>query len=157
MIDSRKVIELVESFLSDLQDESIYLVEVTVSPSNRIVVELGADNGLSIDLCVKLNKHIEGAFDREVEDFELEVGSAGLTSPFKVLRQYLSAVGSKVELLIKGGRKEKGQLQSANEEGLTLVVTRLVKPEGAKRKVEVEETLAFKYEDLLQSKRIIEF
>ncbi len=157
MIDSNKVKELVETFLSSLQDESVYLVEVRVSKANNIIVELGADKGLGIDLCVKLNKYIENAFDRDEEDFELEVGSAGLTSPFKVLRQYVGAVGSKVEMLLKGGKKEKGVLQSADETILKLLVQRLVKPEGAKRKIEVEEVLEIKWDDLLQCKRIIEF
>ncbi len=157
MIDSKEIKELVDSFLRELNDEHIYLVDVSVTPANRILVELGADKGLNIDLCVKLNKHIEAAFDREVEDFELEVGSAGLTSPFKVLRQYIGAIGSKVELLLKGGKKEKGELQAADESGLKLLVTRLVKPEGTKRKVEVEEILEVPFEEVLQCKRIIEF
>ncbi len=157
MIDSKVVKELVEGFLIEQKDDSIYLVDVSVSTANRIVVELGSDKGLDIDLCIKINKHIEAAFDREKEDFELEVGSAGLTSPFKVLRQYQSAVGSKVELLIKGGKKEKGLLQHADEQGLELVLTRLIKPEGAKRKVEVEETLKLTFDEVLQCKRIIEF
>ncbi len=157
MIDSNKVRELIETFLSEHQDEGVYLVDATVSKANNIVVELGSDKGLGIDFCVKLNKHIESAFDRDVEDFELEVGSAGLTSPFKVLRQYQGAVGSKVELLLKVGKKEKGELQFVDEEGLKLLVYRLVKPEGAKRKVEVEEVLEVKYDELLQCKRIIEF
>ncbi len=157
MIDSTKVKDLVEGFLLELQNDSVYLVDVIVSKANRIVVELGADKGLSIDLCVKLNKHIEAAFDRDVEDFELEVGSAGLTSPFKVLRQYTGAIGSNVELLLKGGKKEKGELQSADESGLKLAVKRMIKPEGAKRKVEVEEVLELKYDELLQCKRIVEF
>ncbi len=157
MIERNKVKELVEVFLSEHQDEAVYLVDVTVSKANSIVVELGSDKGLGIDFCVKLNKYIENAFDRDVEDFELEVGSAGLTSPFKVLRQYLGAVGSQVELLLKGGKKEKGELQFADEEGLKLLVSRMVKPGGAKRKVEVEEVLELKYDELLQCKRIIEF
>ena len=107
-----------------------YIVEVAVHPGNRIIVELGARGGISIDACVALSKHIEGQLDREAEDFELEVGSAGLTAPFKVLRQYTDAIGEEVEVLRKGGIKEKGVLSDATAEAITLTVVRKVRPEG---------------------------
>ena len=150
MIEKSYIEEITSSYCATEHPE-YYIVEVAVHPGNRIVIELGAPTGLSIDACVALSKHIEGKLDRETEDFELEVGSAGLTSAFKVLRQYTDAV------LRKGGIKEKGTLRAASAEGITLAVLRKVRPEGQKRKIEVEEELSIPMDEILQTKRVLKF
>ena len=93
----------------------------------------------------------------EAEDFELEVGAAGLTAPFKILRQYTDAIGEEVEVLRKGGIKEKGVLSDATAEAITLTVVRKVRPEGQKRKIEVEEALPIPMDEVLQTKRVLKF
>ena len=77
--------------------------------------------------------------DREEEDYELEVGSAGIGQPFKVLQQYLIHIGKEVEILTKEGKKLEGVLKDANEENFTVTIEKKVKPEGAKRPKLVEE------------------
>lgn len=156
MIEQSLVKSVVQEYITQ-EAPDLYIVEVSVHPGNRIVVEVGADQGVGIDECVALNKRIEGLFDRDVEDFELEVGSAGISSAFKVLRQYQSAVGSEVELLRKGGVKERGTLVAVSEEFVQLEVERKVKPEGAKRKQLVREVIDIPMEEVLQTKRIIKF
>ena len=156
MIAKSLIEQLVTDFCAS-EHPDYYIVDVAVHPGNRIVVELGADEGISIDVCVVLTKHIEAHLDREVEDFELEVGSAGLTSPFKVLRQYEGAIGEELEVLRKGGVKEKGLLTAATAEAITLTVVRMVRPEGAKRKQAVEEALVIPIEEVLQAKRVLKF
>lgn len=156
MIEQKLVAECVETLL-EAEYPAHYIVEVAVHPGNRIVVELGCDQGVGIDECVRISKHIESQFDREVEDYELEVGSAGITSPMRVLRQYQSAVESEVEVLCRGGIKLRGQLLAASEEGIVVEIIRRVKPEGAKRKVDVVESLTLSYGDILQCKRVFNF
>ena len=85
MIDKELIVKLVEEKLAS---SSNYLVDVAVQPGNIIVVEIDNDESVCIDDCVELSRYLEDHLDRDVEDFELEVGSAGITSPFKVLRQY---------------------------------------------------------------------
>ena len=85
------------------------------------------------------------------------MGSAGLTAPFKVLRQYTDAIGEEVEVLRKGGIKEKGVLSDATAEAITLTVVRKVRPEGQKRKIEVEEALPIPMDEVLQTKRVLKF
>ncbi len=145
MIDKNKVMSLVEEALADSQS---YLVDVIIKPGNFIVVEIDNDEGVDIDECIKISRHIETGFDREVEDFELEVGSAGLTSPLKVLRQYQKNIGNPVEVLTKDGKKMAGILKEANDEGFVIVVTVKEKPEGSKRKIDVEHDLSFKYDEV---------
>lgn len=156
MIAKSLIEQLVTDYCSS-KHPNYYIVDIAVHPGNRIVVELGADEGISIDSCVLLTKHIEGHLDREVEDFELEVGSAGLTSPFKVLRQYQGAIDQELEVLRKGGIKEKGHLTAVSAEAITLTVVRMQRPEGAKRKVAVEESILIPMEEVLQAKRILSF
>ena len=154
MIDKRVIEQLVEEKLAS---SSNYLVSVEVQPGNIIVVEIDNDDAVSIDDCVELSQYIEEHLDRNAEDFELEVGSAGITSPFKVLRQYKKNIGNEVEVLTKNGVKLTGLLKSADEEGFVVTVTKQVKPEGAKRKVTIEEDLPYTYNEIKYTKYLIRF
>ena len=139
MIDKQIIIDLVDQYLLNTESES-YLIEVTVSRDNNIVVELDNDEAVDIDECVELSRYIDQHLDRDVEDYELEVGSAGLTSPLKKLRQFAKFEGETMEVLCRDGKKLKGVLGAADEEGFTLSFTKKVKPEGSKKKIEVTET-----------------
>lgn len=154
MIDKELIKNIVEAHMDDM---SMFLVDVIVRPGNSIVVEIDSDNGIGIDDCVSLSRKIEASLNRDEEDFELEVGSAGITSPFKILRQYQKNIGNEVEVLSKDGRKISGVLKEANDENFTLVIVKKVKPEGAKRKIEVEENLVFSYDEIKYTKYQIRF
>ena len=145
-----KVVEL-------LGDGSAFLVGVTVAPDNTIVVTIDDDDRVDIEFCEKLHRDIEACFDREVEDYSLEVGSAGLTSPLVLPRQYQKSIGGEVEVLTKVGQKFYATLASADEESFTVEVTKKVKPEGAKRKIEVVEEETYKYTDVKYVKNVITF
>lgn len=154
MIDKIKVNQIITNYLAET---SYYLVDLNVSNDNHISIEIDSFDGVSIDFCVELNKHIESQIDRETEDYELEVSSAGLTEPFKVLKQYEKNLGNEVEVLTKQGKKLSGILQEANEEHFVLMVEKTEKPEGSKRKVTVQEDLIFNYSDIKYTKYIIRF
>ncbi|MDH6386764.1 MULTISPECIES: ribosome assembly cofactor RimP [unclassified Dysgonomonas] len=154
MIDKQQIIDITTQHL---QNTAMFLVDVQVRPGNIIVVEIDSEDGISIEDCVLLNKNIESHFDREVEDFELEVGSAGITSPFKIVRQYQKNIGNEVEVLTKDGRKLSGVLKDCNEQQFVVTITRMEKPEGAKRKVAVEEDLTFGYDEVKYTKYQIRF
>lgn len=154
MIEEHFIKDLVEKYLAEHWSD-LYLVDLKVHPNARVVVELGSAKGISIDQCAELSKYIESQLDREVEDFELEVGSAGITAPFKVLRQYLDSVGEEITVLRKGGIKEHGILNRASERVIELIVERKVKPEGAKRKMLVKEHIEIPMEEILEAKRVI--
>ena len=145
MIGKNIVISLVEEALAGSES---FLVDVIVKPGNLIVVEIDNDEGVDIDECVKISKHIEESLDREAEDYELEVGSAGLTSPFKVLRQYQKNIGNPVEVLSKDGKKIAGLMKEADEDGFTITVMVKEKPEGSKRKIDVEHDIRYKYDEV---------
>lgn len=154
MIEKSVVSRIVNEWL---EDKDYFLVDVAVSTDNRIAVEIDHAEGVWIEDCVKLSQYIESKLDRETEDFELEVGSAGIGQPFKVLQQYVNHVGSEVEVLTTEGRKLAGVLKSVDEEHFTVTLTKKVKPEGAKRPIMVEEDETFAYNEIKYTKYLINF
>ncbi|OAV74833.1 Ribosome maturation factor RimP [Bacteroidales bacterium Barb7] len=154
MIDKQKVVRLAEEGIAVTTH---FLTDVTVTPDNVIVVEIDNDKAIGIDDCAALSRFIESRLDRDAEDYELEVGSAGVTSPFKVLRQYAKNIGNEVEVLLKKGVKLTGILKAADEQGIVLAVEKQVKPEGAKRKEIVQEEHTYIYEEIKYTKYLIRF
>ena len=154
MIDRNIVSGIVGEWL---EDKDYFLVDVTVSPDDKIVVEIDHAEGVWIDDCVDLSRFIESKLDREEEDYELEVGSAGIGQPFKVLQQYLIHIGREVEVLTKEGKKLDGILKDANEEKMTLTIQKKVKPEGAKRPKLVDEDVTYTYDEIKYTKYLISF
>ncbi len=135
----------------------IFLVDVTVSPDNRIVVEIDSPHSLDIDTCVRITRGIEQEFDRDVEDYELEVGSAGLTAPFKVRGQYEKNVGRKIEVLTTDGRKLKGVLASLADSGFVLRVSQKVKEPGRKRPVMTDTDIDIPFDSVKKANVLLEF
>ena len=154
MIDKNVVSGIVNEWL---EDKEYFLVDVSVSPDDKIVVEIDHAEGVWIDDCVELSRFIESKLDREEEDYELEVGSAGIGQPFKVLQQYLIHIGKEVEVLTKDGKKLEGVLKDANEENMTLTIQKKVKFEGAKRPKLVEEDITYTYSEIKYTKYLISF
>ena len=138
-----------------LEGSKLYLVTLKVSKDNIIDVALDSDEDITIDDCVAVNDAVHAAFDRDEEDYELTVGSYGITSPLLLPRQYLKNVGYEVEVLTADGRKLKGVLADADNEGFTLTMTVKRKLEGKKRPELVEEQERFNYNDIKYTKNII--
>lgn len=154
MIDKKL---LTDTITDAIAGTDLFLVDVRVSPDNSIVVEVDSRNGVDIDECVKLTRAIEARFDRDIDDYELEVGSAGLTAPFKVKEQYEKNIGNRVEALTRDGRKLRGTLTAVDDDSFTLLVTTKVKEEGKKRPVEVEQPVSLKMADCKSVVYLIEF
>lgn len=154
MIDKNVVKGLVEDWL---QGREYFLVDVSVSSDDRIVVEIDHAEGVWIDDCVALSRYIEEHLSREEEDYELEVGSAGIGQPFKVLRQYQIHVGRKVEVLTADGRKLRGELVRADEDAFVVSVPVKEKAEGQKRPKLVDRELRFAYDEVKSVRLLIDF
>ncbi|MBD5254647.1 MAG: ribosome assembly cofactor RimP [Barnesiella sp.] len=156
MIDKNVISSIVEQ---QLEGTDGFLVDVRVSPTNVVTVEIDSMSGVDIDTCARITREIEQQVDREVEDYELEVGSAGLTSPFKVIKQYEKNVGNEIEVLTRDGRKLSGVLQSVDPEAQSFVLTvkEKVKEPGKKRPVIVDTPVALKIADTKSVKYLINF
>jgi len=154
MISKDSIYQAIEQHLTNTD---YYIVDVKVAPDNRISVEIDSFDGVSLEYCIEVHRYIESQFDREVEDYELEVSSAGLTEPFKVIKQYEKNLGNEVEVLTKSGKKITGVLVEANDTDFGLQIEKTEKPEGSKRKVTVVEDITLAYEDVKYTKYIIRF
>jgi len=154
MIDKIIVNQIVEEYIAESE---LYLVDLKVSHNNHINIEIDSNRGVSLDDCVELNRFVESKLDRDIEDYELEVSSAGLTEPFKVLKQYEKNKGKEVEVLTLIGQKFSGLLQEANQQNFKILTEQNVKQEGAKRKSIVQTPVLFKYDEIKYCKLIIRF
>jgi len=154
MIEKKVVQQLVEEWL---EGKEYFMTDLTVSPDDRIVVEIDHADGVWIEDCVALSRYIESRLNRDEEDFELEVGSAGIGQPFKVRRQYEIHVGEQVEVLAADGKKYLGILKEAGAADFVLTVTEKVKKEGEKRPRMEEHDIRFAYEEVKHTKYVIDF
>ena len=135
-----------------------FIVEINLSKDNDVEIVIESEDGtVSLDDCVELSRIFEEKFDREQEDYSLTVGSAGLDQPFKVLKQYVKAAGTEVQVLLKDGRKLKGKLTASDDDSFTIEIQKKVKPEGAKRPVIIDEPLSFGYDEIKYTKYLIDF
>lgn len=141
-----------------LTEKGLFLVDIEMSKDNDITIAVESSEGdVKIENCVDIDHIVAGVFDRDVEDYSLTVTSAGLDQPFKVLQQYQKFVGSEVEVVVKGGGKMKGVLSSATEEGFEVTVSKMVKVEGSKKKVQQDTVTAFAYDGIKSCKPVIKF
>lgn len=134
-----KISDIIDAIGGEIVARGCFIVDISVSKDNDIVLTIESENGkIELDDCVSLSRFFETKFDRETEDYSLTVSSAGLDQPFKVFKQYQKALGSKVEVSLKGGRKMVAVLESADEESITLKYSVKEAVEGKKKKELVE-------------------
>lgn len=154
MIDKSHIIKLVDEHCDG---KEIYPVEIAVSSHNKIIIYIDADQGVSIEDCIGLSRFVEHSLDREVEDFELEVTSAGLDQPLKIPRQYQKNISRKVKITLTDGSSFSGILLSANDQGFTAEVEKKIMLEGKKKKQLIKEEISFLYQDIQSTKIEISF
>ena len=157
MIDKKKVRELVEERMSEL-DNGLFIVELSVSSNNVIQVELDKhEGGVSVEDCIRVSRNVEHNLDREEQDFELQVSSAGLDKGLRVLAQYKKNIGRNVKVkLVEKGSIE-GELVAATEEEITLRTTRKERIEGRKKKETIIEDQQIPMEQIKETKIVISF
>lgn len=153
MIDKSKIAELVNETLADDQ----FLVDVTISSGNDIHIMVDSDTGISINQIVEISRYVESKLDREAEDFELSVFSAGLTEPFRLIRQYKKNKDKEIEVLLANGQKLNGLLIGVGDQGIELEVTTKEKPEGSKKKELVTRVHHLEYSEIKETKQLLKF
>ena len=152
------VSEILDAIGSEIVARGCFLVDVSVSKDNDIVLTIESENGkIELDDCVSLSRFFETKFDREVEDYSLTVSSAGLDQPFKVFKQFQKAIGTKVEVQLKGGKKMVATLTAADEESITLKYSQKEAVEGKKKKELVEHEDRFTMDQVNSVRPFIEF
>ena len=149
---------IIDAISDEIVARGCFIVDVFVSKDNDIVITVEKEEGIiELDDCVSLSRFFETKFDREVEDYSLTVSSAGLDQPFKVFRQFLKAVGTKVEVALKGGKKIVAVLEAADQDSITLKYVAKEAVEGKKKKELVEHLDRFTMDQVNAVKPFIEF
>ena len=159
MIAKSTIKKLAQERIDEL-DKNLFIVDIFVSSGNQIKVELDKlDGNISIDDCVSVSRNIEHNLDRDKEDFELNVSSAGLDKPFRVKEQYIKNQGEEVKVAFKDQSKKKltGKLLLVKDEGIVVEETRKERLEGRKKKVTVTEEHEIDFKDIKETKIIISF
>lgn len=157
MISKKKVTELINERIEELNN-GLFIVSVSISASNIINVELDKEEGgVSVKDCISVSRNVEHNLDREAQDFELNVSSAGLDRPFRVLKQYVKNIGRDVKVKLEDGGKVEGVLKAANEENFVVETIRKEKIEGKKKKETIVEDHVFEYNNVKETKVVIKF
>jgi ribosome maturation factor RimP len=148
MISEQLIHDLATSFL---EGTDRFIIAVNVKPDNRIRVFIDSDTRVLIEHCIELSKYIESNLNREVEDFELNVSSAGLDQPYRIVRQYIKNIGRDVNVLKTDNSRLSGTLLSANENGFSIRETK------KEKKVITEIIHQLLYSEVKETKEIIKF
>ena len=146
MIDKFKVLDIINDVLEGTDK---FLINMKITPDNRIFVDIDGDNGVTIDDCIELSRALENGLNRDEEDFELNVSSAGAESPLKMPRQFRRHVGRDVSVVPFEGKPIEGRLAEAGDKEF------VVKIKGTKQEAPKEYTFA--YEDVKTVKVILQF
>ncbi len=149
-------VDLVRSCLQDeLPKRGLFLVDVTVSPGNRITVHADSMKGITVEECIGVSRFIESQFNRETEDYELEVSSPGLENPLKQPEQYLKSLGRWLDVITFDGLKTTGKLVNASGSSITLETESIEKDALTRKKVVVKKMWEKRIDEIKAAKIVI--
>lgn len=142
---------------SVLEARNLFLVDLKLSKDNTIELFIDSLNGVNIQACIEISREIESHLDREKEDFELTVSSAGIGYPFKVNGQFQKNLDKAVEIKLKDNTRLGGLLKSFNDESVTLELEEKKLVEGSKKKQLVRTEKTIKREEIREIRDVIKF
>ncbi len=144
MINKKYIEELVTE---KIKESSFFIVDVSIKPTNKIFVKLDGYDGITIRDCINVSRHIENTLDRDVEDFSLEVSSAGLGTPFKVHQQYQKNINKEIDITDINGKKQTGKLLDINNNQIKVEIEKKEKQKG-KKSVIIKEIFEFNIDEV---------
>lgn len=150
MITEKQVTALAEAFL---QGTELFLIEVVIKPTHKISVFIDGLQGVTIEGCQRLSRHLEEQIDREKEDFDLTVSSPGADRPLKDYRQFIKNNGRSLEIVMKNGDKTTGKVTHADAEAVTIEPL----PEKKRSRVETLAPVTIPYTEITTAKEVITF
>ena len=133
MIAKQEIIKVAEPKIKELDG---FLVDVKVNTANVITVFFDRMEGVQVKHCLEISKYVEKHFDREIEDYELTVCSAGLDNDFMVDEQYQKYIGKEVGVLLTNGKRKTGLIISCDK---TLILEVVKKKKGSRKEYITEQ------------------
>jgi ribosome maturation factor RimP len=157
MLDKTKIEDLINQKIAEKED-GFFMVSLNINQNNKIIIELDHEqNPVSIIDCIEFSRQVEHNLDREIEDFELEVSSAGLSNPFRVYKQYVKNIGRTIKVMLKSSKVIEGELLAVDEEGILVKTESTEKVEGKKKKQLIVKEDKYKFDEINQTKLVITF
>lgn len=154
MITEKTIKGLIEEAIAGTD---MFIVDIEVAAGNKIRVFMDADTAVTVENCAKINRFIEQHLDREIEDFDLEVSSAGLDKPLRLLRQYKKCLGKEIGIVLFDGQKQTGLLTSATEEEIKIEIIKIKKIKNQVKKEKLAEVLSIPFKQIKETKQVISF
>lgn len=149
----KRVAALVEEKIADRPE--LFLVEVKMLPNNKLIIHVDGDEGISIQDCVAISRHVGFHLEEEntiEQAYNLEVSSPGVGEPLKLIRQYNKNIGRTVSIKLKEGLKKEGKLLAVTENNL--LIEESVKEKG-KKAVAIQTDVPFN--DILETTVLVSF
>jgi ribosome maturation factor RimP len=148
--------ELIKGYLQEvLSANGLFLVDVTVQPGNKIAVYIDNMNGVTLGECKTVSRFLENKFDRDIEDFELEVSSPGLDRPLKLPFQFEKNKGRMLDVVKLDGIKISGRLLQTSDAGIQVESDILVKDAKTGKKKREIKMLEIRIEEIKTAKVVI--
>ncbi|MBR1410886.1 MAG: ribosome assembly cofactor RimP [Prevotella sp.] len=150
--------EIIQTLTEEwLQGNEYFLVDINFAADDRIVIEIDHADGVWIEDCAELSRFLQERLGDELGEYELEVGSAGLGQPFKVVQQYVNHIGDTLEVLQADGKKVQGVLKAVDAPSFTITVQEKQKQEGKKRPVLVDVDKTYQMDEVKYAKYLLAF
>jgi len=155
MTFKEKVKALLDKALEE--NQHLFLIDLTITEANKINVVLDGDSGVNLQDCININKALNADLETEDVDFSLEVASAGISSPLKLVRQYKKNIGRTLKVKTVSQEEIEATLADADEEFATLTWKAREPKEIGKGKVTVEKNVKLPYSEIKEAVVIISF
>ena len=151
--------EKVKDLLGKALEENpeLFLIDLNFSETNKISVVLDGDSGVNLQDCINVNRFLDNGLEGEEVEFSIEVASAGLSTPLKLVRQYKKNIGRTLKVKTVSQGDVEATLTDADDEGATFSWSAREPKEIGKGKVTVEKTLKVPYTDIKEAVVIISF
>tara|TARA_R110000765_G_scaffold110468_1_gene201927 strand:- start:849 stop:1310 length:462 start_codon:yes stop_codon:yes gene_type:complete len=148
-MDQKQIKDLIDEALA--LNESLYLVEVSISTNNKIQIVIDGDNGVPLSECIRISRTVDNSLDRETEDFSLEVSTPDIAHPLKLKRQYIKNINRILKVKTVDDEIE-GTLQEADDDKIVLTWKAREAKAVGKGKVTVQKTVTIEYNDIKEAR-----
>ena len=157
MIKKETIIALAQERIDEL-NRDLFIVDLNISASNAIQLEIDSETGsVSIDDCIRVSRNIEHNLDREEQDFELSVSSAGIDRPLRVWKQYPKNVGRSLKIKTADGQKLEGTLLKVETEFIEIGFEETIAVEGKKKKEKVNQVVRLDFDHIQEARIVVSF
>jgi ribosome maturation factor RimP len=136
--------EIVENSLNSLLEKNYFVVDIIISPNEKVTVLVDNFEGIKLSECQSIHKKLYPILEILSEDFELEISSPGLTSPLKLWQQFVKNIGKEIEIETSDKQTFLGKITNADETKIELQISET-------SKIDLE------YKNIKKAKQIIKF